>query len=130
MTNFLQKTHSGTRSHQLVHKARVLSSSQSTCSPTYLQWPKSPTRVFYANAYIVSPDVPKFVSDVRGKTISFEWKVIDRILKLKFKESWCKYGDNKGAMHRSWPYFEMLSKLAIPGRGWHGFTLSRDPDNI
>ncbi|CAI8596440.1 unnamed protein product [Vicia faba] len=41
---------------------------------------------FFENSYRVSQDAPKFISYVRGKIIEFDWKMIDKLLKLKFKE--------------------------------------------
>lgn len=72
---------------------------------------------FYVNAYRpFSGDTvaePELISWVRAKQIQFEWKMVKRLLKMKFREPNCEYLMQKTASRISCPYIVILDYLAL-----------------
>lgn len=62
---------------------------------------------------------PKLISWVRGKQIQYDWKMVNKLLKMKFKEPNCEYRLMKTSSSIEWNYRVMLDHLELEGRDWH-----------
>lgn len=52
------------------------------------------------------------------------------MLKMRFKESKCKFLQMKTSSRLGWPYIEMLGLLTLPARDRHNFTRTRVPKQV
>ncbi|KAI5428235.1 hypothetical protein KIW84_033293 [Lathyrus oleraceus] len=88
---------------------------------------------FYANSYRPSFEdaaaEPELTFWVRGQQIQYDWKMVNMLLKMKFRETNCEYQLMKMSSRTCWPYRAMLDCLALEERDWKPLLLLRFLEN-
>lgn len=72
---------------------------------------------FYSNAYKPPYENtitdPELVSWVRGRQIHYDWNMVNKMMKMKFREPNCQYLLHRTLARSGWPYRAMLDLLAL-----------------